>query len=119
MADVVVPGQRLGYLDDYSPGPGTYVRGDLILASVVGFRRVAEATVAETGKKRSANGEPPEGGAAADSEKDEGGSVEDAEPVPPVLFVTREKEKTGVPDVDSIVRFFPGTLAAAAHSPRG
>ncbi|KAI9314963.1 hypothetical protein BX666DRAFT_1861761 [Dichotomocladium elegans] len=38
---VVTPGQRLGYAGDYIAGPGTYERGGLLYASVVGYRSVS------------------------------------------------------------------------------
>eukprot|EP00123_Amoebidium_parasiticum_P012079 comp21098_c0_seq1/m.28486 comp21098_c0_seq1/g.28486 ORF comp21098_c0_seq1/g.28486 comp21098_c0_seq1/m.28486 type:complete len:198 (-) comp21098_c0_seq1:454-1047(-) len=34
--EVVIPGQRLGHLEDFRSGPGTYVRGSSIHASTVG-----------------------------------------------------------------------------------
>ncbi|CAM9301914.1 unnamed protein product [Choristocarpus tenellus] len=40
--EVVCPGSRLGRISDYRPGPGTYVRGTYILASVVGPKVVQE-----------------------------------------------------------------------------
>lgn len=36
MAEVVCPGKRLGRVSDFRSGPGTYVRGAYIFASVVG-----------------------------------------------------------------------------------
>ena len=38
--EIVTPGQRLGHAQDYTGGPGTYVRGDFLYASVVGVKRV-------------------------------------------------------------------------------
>lgn len=38
--EAVIPGQRLGHLQDYLPGPGTYVRQDLLYASVVGVKQI-------------------------------------------------------------------------------
>ncbi|CAG8510600.1 3435_t:CDS:2 [Paraglomus occultum] len=45
--EIVTPGQRLGHAQDYAAGPGTYVRGDFLYASVVGVKRV----LVETDKK--------------------------------------------------------------------
>ncbi|KAL0074359.1 hypothetical protein J3Q64DRAFT_1772390 [Phycomyces blakesleeanus] len=39
----VVPGQRLGYAEDYSAGTGTYERDGLLYSSVVGLRHVLQA----------------------------------------------------------------------------
>lgn len=36
MANIVCPGNRLGRVNDFRAGPGTYVRGTYIFASVVG-----------------------------------------------------------------------------------
>lgn len=36
MANTVCPGNRLGRVNDFRAGPGTYVRGTYIFASVVG-----------------------------------------------------------------------------------
>lgn len=36
MADIVCPGNLLGRINDFRAGPGTYVRGTNIYASVVG-----------------------------------------------------------------------------------
>src|SRR6266498_1148162 len=38
--NIVTPGQRLGFTQDYTAGSGTYVRGNLLYASVVGVKRV-------------------------------------------------------------------------------
>lgn len=42
--NIVTPGQRLGFAQDYAAGPGTYVRGNLLYASVVGMKRVSKQT---------------------------------------------------------------------------
>ncbi|CAB4396892.1 hypothetical protein RhiirA5_281770 [Rhizophagus irregularis] len=42
--NIVTPGQRLGFAQDYVAGPGTYVRGNLLYASVVGMKRVSKQT---------------------------------------------------------------------------
>jgi len=36
----VTPGQRLGHIDDFEAGEGTFQRGQHIYASVVGFKDV-------------------------------------------------------------------------------
>eukprot|EP00163_Fabomonas_tropica_P015455 TRINITY_DN28250_c0_g1_i1.p1 TRINITY_DN28250_c0_g1~~TRINITY_DN28250_c0_g1_i1.p1 ORF type:complete len:207 (+),score=27.51 TRINITY_DN28250_c0_g1_i1:209-829(+) len=41
-ATYVTPGQRLGPVSDYTPGKGTYARGEFIYASVVGAREVVQ-----------------------------------------------------------------------------
>ncbi|CAI2190158.1 6890_t:CDS:2, partial [Funneliformis geosporum] len=38
------PGQRLGFAQDYAAGSGTYVRGNLLYASVVGVKRILKTT---------------------------------------------------------------------------
>ncbi|CAM9390265.1 unnamed protein product, partial [Hapterophycus canaliculatus] len=45
MSGVVCPGKRLGRVSDFRSGPGTYVRGTYIYASVVGPKE--EQTAAE------------------------------------------------------------------------
>ncbi|RCI07198.1 hypothetical protein CU098_013940 [Rhizopus stolonifer] len=42
--EAVTPGQRLGYAADYNQGPGTYERGGLLYASVVGHKYVDQST---------------------------------------------------------------------------
>ncbi|KAH8552605.1 hypothetical protein BGW37DRAFT_466468 [Umbelopsis sp. PMI_123] len=37
---IVTPGQRLGYAQDFAAGAGTYERGGLLYASVVGVKKV-------------------------------------------------------------------------------
>lgn len=37
-SNLVTPGQRLGHLDQYTPGKGTYVHRDFIHASLVGYK---------------------------------------------------------------------------------
>ncbi|RIA91202.1 hypothetical protein C1645_724344 [Glomus cerebriforme] len=46
--NIVTPGQRLGFAQDYVSGPGTYVRGNLLYASVVGMKRVTKQTTGES-----------------------------------------------------------------------
>ena len=36
----MIPGQRVGSVEEFTSGPGTYVRGNYLYASLVGFRRV-------------------------------------------------------------------------------
>ncbi|KAG0226177.1 Exosome complex component CSL4 [Actinomortierella wolfii] len=38
--NAVVPGQRLGHVQEYIPGPGTYSHQDFLYASVVGIKQV-------------------------------------------------------------------------------
>ena len=45
--NIVTPGQRLGFAQDYVSGSGTYVRGNLLYASVVGVKRVLKQTKGE------------------------------------------------------------------------
>ncbi|KAF9111750.1 Exosome complex component CSL4 [Mortierella sp. AM989] len=40
VADAVVPGQRLGHVQEFNAGAGTYSRQDFIYASVVGLKKV-------------------------------------------------------------------------------
>lgn len=49
--EAVTPGQRLGYAADYNQGPGTYERGGLLYASVVGHKYVDQSTNDEVRKK--------------------------------------------------------------------
>ena len=42
--NIVTPGQRLGFAQDYVSGSGTYVRGNLLYASVVGAKRIIKKT---------------------------------------------------------------------------
>ncbi|CAJ0647757.1 3750_t:CDS:2 [Entrophospora sp. SA101] len=39
MPEFVTPGQRLGFTQNFKAGPGTYIRGSHIYASVVGVRK--------------------------------------------------------------------------------
>ncbi|KAL6047680.1 Exosome complex component CSL4 [Balamuthia mandrillaris] len=39
---LVTPGQVLGAVGEYKAGPGTFVKGPSIIASVVGFKRISE-----------------------------------------------------------------------------
>jgi len=48
--DIVTPGQRLGFAQDYVAGPGTYARGNLLYASVVGIKQVSIQTAGELPK---------------------------------------------------------------------
>ncbi|KAF9154443.1 Exosome complex component CSL4 [Linnemannia schmuckeri] len=43
VANAVVPGQRLGHVQEYSAGPGTYSHQDFLYASVVGIKKIIEA----------------------------------------------------------------------------
>jgi exosome complex component CSL4 len=38
--EFVTPGQRLGHEDEFASGPGTYVRGQHVFASLVGYRQL-------------------------------------------------------------------------------
>ncbi|CAG8561520.1 3380_t:CDS:2 [Funneliformis caledonium] len=49
---IVTPGQRLGFAQDYAAGSGTYVRGNLLYASVVGVKRVLKPTAEGEAKKK-------------------------------------------------------------------
>lgn len=49
MTEVVCPGKRLGRTSEFRAGPGTYVRGTYIYASVVGPKE--EQTAADTDGK--------------------------------------------------------------------
>ena len=49
MTEIVCPGKRLGRTSEFRAGPGTYVRGAHIYASVVG-PRVEQAAADEDGK---------------------------------------------------------------------
>jgi len=40
----VLPGNRLGNIDEHIPGEGTYVRGQYIYASVLGFKQIKQNT---------------------------------------------------------------------------
>ncbi|OLY83011.1 hypothetical protein AYI68_g2860 [Smittium mucronatum] len=48
-SSTVVVGQRLGRVQDYVAGDGTYVRNGMIISSVLGKKAVEETT--ETGQK--------------------------------------------------------------------
>lgn len=41
-ANCVIPGQRLGHIENFTAGPGTYVRKQHIYASVVGVKTFKE-----------------------------------------------------------------------------
>lgn len=43
VANAVVPGQRLGHVQEYSAGSGTYSHQDFLYASVVGIKKIIEA----------------------------------------------------------------------------
>jgi len=49
MTEVVCPGKRLGRVSEFRAGPGTYVRGSYIYASVVG-PKMEQAAADEDGK---------------------------------------------------------------------
>ncbi|RUS19615.1 hypothetical protein BC937DRAFT_87204 [Endogone sp. FLAS-F59071] len=74
--EAVIPGQRLCHLQDYLPGPGTYVRQDLLYASVVGVKQILST---------------------------EGAKVRFVRLNLPTMTVSREKEQSAIPDVGSIV----------------
>lgn len=40
VADAVVPGQRLGHVQEYNAGAGTYALQDFLYASVVGLKQI-------------------------------------------------------------------------------
>ncbi|RKP13386.1 hypothetical protein BJ684DRAFT_10145 [Piptocephalis cylindrospora] len=50
MSELVVPGQRLGHTDQLVPGTGTFARGDLVYASVVGQVRRTDLPNGPEGK---------------------------------------------------------------------
>lgn len=39
---VAIPGERLGSLEQFSPGNGTYVRHGYVYASLAGYRQLQE-----------------------------------------------------------------------------
>ena len=39
---IAVPGERLGSLDDFEPGQGTYTRGGFIYSKLAGRKRTSE-----------------------------------------------------------------------------
>ena len=39
---VAIPGERLGSLEQFSPGNGTYVRHGFVYASLAGYRQLQE-----------------------------------------------------------------------------
>ena len=41
---VAIPGDKIGSLTEFNPGPGTYIRGDSIYASLTGFIRTDKVT---------------------------------------------------------------------------
>lgn len=41
---VVTPGQRLAHTDEYRAGPGTYIRGSRLYATLVGVRQVTASS---------------------------------------------------------------------------
>ena len=41
---VTIPGDKIGSLTEFNPGPGTYIRGDSIYASLTGFIRTEQST---------------------------------------------------------------------------
>ncbi|KAG0220910.1 hypothetical protein B0O80DRAFT_412260 [Mortierella sp. GBAus27b] len=41
VADAVVPGQRLGHVQEYLSGAGTYIHQDFLYASVVGLKQIS------------------------------------------------------------------------------
>ena len=43
MTEIVCPGKRLGRVNEYRAGPGTYVRGAYIYASVLGPKEEQQA----------------------------------------------------------------------------
>jgi exosome complex component CSL4 len=43
-SSTVVPGTRLGTMDEFTPGEGTYVKQQFIYASVVGFKTLSDST---------------------------------------------------------------------------
>ncbi|GJJ70590.1 exosome complex component CSL4 [Entomortierella parvispora] len=47
VADAVVPGQRLGHIQEYTAGPGTYSHQDFLYASVVGLKHVSRTSASE------------------------------------------------------------------------
>lgn len=49
MTEIVCPGKRLGRVSEFRAGPGTYVRGSYIYASVVG-PKMEQAAADEDGK---------------------------------------------------------------------
>ncbi|KAI9230706.1 MAG: hypothetical protein DHS80DRAFT_12003 [Piptocephalis tieghemiana] len=50
MPELVIPGQRLGHTDQLVPGAGTFARGDLVYASVVGLVQRSDLPEGPQGK---------------------------------------------------------------------
>ena len=46
---IAVPGERLGSLDDFEPGQGTYTRGGFIYSKLAGRKRTSEGDVKKKG----------------------------------------------------------------------
>ncbi|KAF8986734.1 Exosome complex component CSL4 [Haplosporangium bisporale] len=44
VADAVVPGQRLGHVQEYASGSGTYLHQDFLYASVVGLKQISQSS---------------------------------------------------------------------------
>jgi len=44
VADAVVPGQRLGHVQEYIAGAGTYALQDFLYASVVGLKEISRTS---------------------------------------------------------------------------
>ena len=44
---VAIPGERLGSLEQFSPGNGTYIRHGYVYASLAGYRQVQDQTNGE------------------------------------------------------------------------
>ncbi|KAL6047682.1 Exosome complex component CSL4, variant 3 [Balamuthia mandrillaris] len=98
---LVTPGQVLGAVGEYKAGPGTFVKGPSIIASVVGFKRISE--------------ERTEDEVSFSKTKDLRSilvfffclillrlTIEKKKELP-VLLVTKEKEPAVVPQIGSVV----------------
>ena len=41
-SSITIPGERLGSVEEFSPGNGTYIRHGYVYASLTGFKQVLE-----------------------------------------------------------------------------
>lgn len=48
---VVIPGERLGSLEQYTPGNGTYIRHGYVYASLAGFKQLQDQKNGEVRKR--------------------------------------------------------------------
>eukprot|EP01095_Lingulamoeba_sp_RSL-Kostka_P006484 TRINITY_DN2035_c0_g1_i1.p1 TRINITY_DN2035_c0_g1~~TRINITY_DN2035_c0_g1_i1.p1 ORF type:complete len:200 (+),score=55.86 TRINITY_DN2035_c0_g1_i1:101-700(+) len=75
---VVIPGRKLGRINNYESGIGTYVRGNSIFSSVVGYKTITEYDIEE-------------------------GDMSDETDNLPIISVTKDKKALIVPIIESIV----------------